>query len=463
MSNPISRFAPSPTGYLHIGGARTALFAYLYAKKLGGKFKLRIEDTDLNRSTKESIKTILEAMKWLGLDYDSDIVYQTKNLTRHKQIINKLLTQDDAYYCQCTQKRLNKLREKLKIDGKKAKYDGKCRDKGLKCGVVRFKNPVAGSVVINDLIKGDIIINNSELDDLIIARSDGSPTYNLSVVVDDIDMGVSIVIRGNDHINNTPRQINLYNALGAKKPNFAHLPMILNENGTRLSKRYGAMSVMQYKEDGFLPDALLNYILRLGFSYGDKEIFSQKEMLELFELARINKSPANFDNNKLLWLNQQYIKNTSNKNIFKHLKYHLHKNSINYHNGIDILSVIGILKLRVKTLVEMTKQCKMFYQNIDKYDEKIAKKQLNSKTKPVLELLLVKLANLDIWTSEVIHQVISDICVELNIGFGKVGQPFRLALSGNGISPSIDITAEFVGREQTIIRLKNAIDYIKKL
>ncbi len=461
MSEVVSRFAPSPTGNLHIGGARTALFAYLYAKKLSGKFKLRIEDTDIKRSTQEYINAILEAMKWLGLDSDGDIIYQTKNLSKHKKIINKLLKNNDAYYCKCSEKRLNELRDKLKLEGKKPKYDGKCRDKELKHGVVRFKNPKDGDIVINDLVKGDIVINNNELDDLIIARSNGSPTYNLSVVVDDIDMGVNIVIRGDDHINNTPRQINLYNALKAEKPNFAHLPMILQEDGARLSKRHGAISVMQYKEDGFLPDALLNYILRLGFSYGDKEIFSKQEMLQLFDLKRVNKSSANFDNNKLLWLNQEYIKNNSNEYILKHLKYHLDKNNINYHNGINIINVIELLKTRVKTLVELVEQCKMFYKNIDSYDEKIAKKQLNAKTKPVLELLLVKLIDLNTWKSTAIHQVINDICTELSIGFGKVGQPFRVALSGNGISPSIDITAELVGKKQTIARLKNAINYIK--
>jgi len=452
-----SRFAPSPTGYLHIGGARTALFAWLWAKKQNGKFVLRIEDTDLERSTQASVDAILDGMNWLGLSHDEGPFYQTQRFDRYKQIINTLIEKDKAYYCECSKERLDKLREDLTAKGEKAKYDGCCRDKQLSSGVVRFKNPKDGLVVFNDLVKGEISIANQELDDLIIARSDGSPTYNLTVVVDDHDMDISTVIRGDDHINNTPRQINLYEALDWNLPEFAHLPMILGSDGARLSKRHGAVSVMAYRDAGFLPEALLNYLVRLGWSHGDQELFSIDNMIELFELENINKAPASFDEDKLTWLNQEYIKNSTMDNLINNLNWHIERQKIDTSNGPDIINVIEILKDRSKTLVEMAASMKMFYQDFDNFDEKLAKKQFKN-TEP-LKVLKSKLSNLDNWVADEIKAQIKDVCSDLDIGFGKVGQPFRLALSGDGNAGNIDIVAQLVGKDRTLARLEMAINY----
>ncbi|SFV63167.1 Glutamyl-tRNA synthetase [hydrothermal vent metagenome] len=449
-----TRFAPSPTGDLHIGGARTALFSWLWAKKNKGEFLLRIEDTDLERSTQQSINVILEAMKWLGLDYDGQEIYQTKRFERYKEIIAQLLKEDKAYYCTCSKERLNDLREGLKAKGEKAKYDGLCRNAKHKSGVIRFKNPIDGVVSFNDEVKGIITIANNELDDLIIERSDGSPTYNLSVVVDDHDMDIETIIRGDDHINNTPRQINLYQALGWEVPKFAHLPMILGSDGSRLSKRHGSVNVMQYRNDGFLPEAILNYLVRLGWSYGDKEEFSINEMIELFELKNINKAAASFNAEKLLWLNQQYIKKTDNDELIKHLDWHFKEQNITPNKQLD--AVITILKERSKTLKELAEQSAMFFQDII-IDDSLAKKHITEKSKQILNALLQKLKTIDKWNAENIKTCITEVCAEFEIGFGKVGQPFRLALSGNGISPSIDITAELVGQKITLNRLEKII------
>lgn len=449
-----SRFAPSPTGYLHIGGARTALFAYLWAKKSGGEFKLRIEDTDLERSTNESIEAIFDGMNWLGLKNDGEAVYQSHKFERYEEIIKQLLNEDKAYYCECSKDRLDKLREELMANGEKPKYDGCCRSKKLTNGVVRFKNPESGAVKFIDEVKGEIVVANSEIDDLIIRRSDGSPTYNLAVVVDDFDMDITVVIRGDDHINNTPRQINIYQALGWDIPHFAHLPMILGSDGARLSKRHGATGVMTYRDLGILPQALLNYLVRLGWSFGDKEIFSLDEMIELFELKNINKAPAKFDYEKLLWLNSEYLKSMNAKDVLAHLQWHLDEQQIVV--GDNILKVIDLLKERSKTLVEIGESCKMFYGEITEFDEKLAKKHF--KNKDILTTLKTKLEDLQNWRADDIKSSIKEVCDELEIGFGKVGQPFRLALSGNGNAGAIDLTAEFVGKNQTITRLGLAIN-----
>lgn len=451
----ISRFAPSPTGFLHIGGARTALFAYLWAKKNNGKFKLRIEDTDIKRSSKESIKAIFNAMQWLGLKSDDEVIYQSNRFERYEEIIQQLLREDKAYYCECSKQRLDELRESLIKKGQKPKYDGCCRDKNLKNGVIRFKNPAAGCVVFDDVVKGQISINNIEIDDLIIKRTDGTPTYNLAVVVDDYDSHINIIIRGDDHINNTPRQINIYQALDWNVPQFAHLPMILGDDGARLSKRHGAMSVMQYRDDGFLPNAILNYLVRLGWSNGNQEIFSMNEMIKLFELKNINKAPASFDNNKLLWINAEYLKNMHANAIYPHLLWHLQNQNITINE--NILEVIDLLKNRSKTLVEMANSCKMFFAEVMEFDEKLANKHF--KNKKILQLLLQKINEIEAWNAENIKIAINQTCSELAIGFGKVGQPFRLALSGDNNAGSIDLTAELVGKKNTINRLMLAIDF----
>jgi glutamyl-tRNA synthetase len=453
-----SRFAPSPTGYLHIGGARTALFAWAWAKKQKGQFVLRIEDTDRERSTQASVDAILDGMSWLGLAHDEGPFYQTERFDRYKEIIQQLLDEDKAYYCECSKERLQILRDELTEKGEKAKYDGCCRDKKLSAGVVRFKNPLTGFVTFTDAVKGGISIGNKELDDLIVARSDGTPTYNLTVVVDDHDMDIDTVIRGDDHINNTPRQINLYEALDWDLPKFAHLPMILGSDGARLSKRHGAVSVMAYRDDGFLPEALLNYLVRLGWSHGDQEVFSLTEIVKLFELKDINKAPASFNHEKLLWLNQEYIKSAGIEHLLENLAWHLDHQSVDISTGPAIELVVEHLQERSKTLVEMVNGLKMFYQDFTEFDEKLAKKQF--KDSESIELLLTKLSVLDDWDAGNIKDQIKQVCDELSIGFGKIGQPFRLALSGNGNAGNIDMVAQLVGKERTLARLQMALDYI---
>ena len=456
-----SRFAPSPTGYLHIGGARTALFAWLWAKKNQGKFILRIEDTDEERSTKESVEVILQGMEWLGLGYDKGPIFQSDRIERYQAVVSSLIDNGKAYYCNCSKQRLDSLREDLMKKGEKPKYDGCCRKKNHTRGVVRFLNPDEGHVLFKDYVKGDIEFANIELDDLIIARADGSPTYNLTVVVDDHDMGIDCVIRGDDHINNTPKQINLYKALSWKLPDFAHVPMILGTDGTRLSKRHGAVNILSYRDEGYLPKALLNYIVRLGWSHGDQELFSINEMIELFDLKDINKSPASFNKDKLIWLNQNYIKTTKIDELVNHLKYHLDKMSINTKTGPQIENVVESLRDRSKTLIEMTENCAMFYQDFDSFDSDLAKKFFQVESRQILENLLSDLEALDLWTADEIHNVIKKICENRDIGFAKVGQPFRLALSGNGKSGSIDKSAQLVGKNRTLSRLKMAIDFIE--
>ena len=458
-----SRFAPSPTGYLHIGGARTALFAWLWAKKNNSKFALRIEDTDKERSTQNSVEAILQGIDWLGLSYDEGPIYQSDRLERYKEVVSQLLDDGKAYYCECTKERLVGMREAQMISGDKPKYDGCCRDKKLKSGVVRFLNPENGTVSFNDYIKGEIEIANSELDDLIITRSDGSPTYNLTVVVDDHDMNIECVIRGDDHINNTPKQINLYESLGWNIPRFAHVPMILGSDGSRLSKRHGAVNLMSYRDAGFLPKALLNYIVRLGWSHGDQEIFSVDEMIKSFELKNINKSSASFNQEKLDWINQSYIKTTEINELVSELEWHLNQLSIDLSDGPDIKEVIEALRDRSKSLVDMAKNCVMFYHDFEDFDSDLAIKFFNLESRPVLGDLLINLETLDQWSAEHIHEVIQSICQSRNIGFGKVGQPLRLAISGDGKAGSIDKSAQLVGKKRVLLRLKMATDWIDNL
>lgn len=455
-----SRFAPSPTGYLHIGGARTALFAWLWAKKTSSKFVLRIEDTDKERSTQTSVDAILDGMEWLGLDYDEGPIYQSDRTERYNEVINELLLNGKAYYCDCSRERLEEMRENQIANKEKPKYDGCCRNKALKNGVIRFLNSDDGSVIFDDFVKGEVRIANSELDDLVISRTDGSPTYNLTVVVDDHDMEIECVIRGDDHINNTPKQINLYEAMGWSLPEFAHVPMILGSDGSRLSKRHGALNLLTYRDEGFLPEALLNYIVRLGWSNGDQEIFSVQEMIDLFELKNINNSPASFNQEKLEWINQSYIKSTDINNLVENLKWHLNNLNISLDNGPSIYELAESLRERSASLVDMALSCVMFYCDFDTFDSVQANKVFNTKSRPILEDLVVNLNLIDSWTAENIHSAINIVCKKHYVGFGKVGQPFRLALSGNGKSGSIDISAQFVGKERTLARLEKAIDWI---
>ncbi len=372
-----TRFAPSPTGYLHVGGARTALFSWLYARRHGGVFVLRIEDTDLERSTPESVNAILEGMAWLGLDYDEGPFYQTKRFDRYHEMTEKLLAEGKAYRCYCSRERLDALREEQMARKIKPRYDGHCRScqdgDPERPHVIRFKNPIDGAVVVDDLIKGKVPFNNAELDDLIIRRSDGSPTYNFTVVVDDLEMEITHVLRGDDHINNTPRQINIYHALGATPPSFAHLPMILGPDGSRLSKRHGAVSVTQYRDDGYLPEALLNYLVRLGWSHGDQEIFSIDEMASLFGIEAINRAAASFDNEKLAWLNQHYIKSATPAHLATLLSPHLGALGVDPASGPDLVEVARVQQERAKTLQEMAAISLFIYRDFDSYDETAAK------------------------------------------------------------------------------------------
>ncbi len=464
-----TRFAPSPTGYLHIGGARTALFSWLYAKKHQGNFILRIEDTDRERSTQASVNAILDGMQWLQLDYQEGPFYQTQRIDRYREIIQQLLDQGDAYYCYCSKDELDQMREEQKAKKQKPRYDQRCRHRkeipDNISPVIRFCNPDDGEVVINDLVRGTVRIKNAELDDLIIARSDGTPTYNLTVVVDDMDMQVSHVIRGDDHLNNTPRQINILQALHASPPVYAHLPMILGADGARLSKRHGAVSVLQYKEEGYLPQALLNYLVRLGWSHQDQEIFNIDEMIDLFDLSAVNKSASIFNPEKLLWLNQQYIKTLSAKELATHLYYHLDQLGVSDTDiaRCDVYKVIETQQERAKTLVEMAQNSLFFFKDFNQYDTKAAKKNLNANALPVLEQLLTALSASPSWQAEILHQIVLHTAEKLQLKLGKVAQPLRVAVAGQAMSPSIDITLELLGKDRTLQRIHNAINYIRNL
>lgn len=460
-----TRFAPSPTGYLHVGGARTALFSWLYARKHGGQFILRIEDTDLERSTKESVNAILEGMTWLGLEYDEGPFYQTHRFDRYKEVIKQLIEQGDAYPCYCSKQELDEMREQQRANKQKPRYDGRCRHltepkQGVQ-PVIRFKNPIEGSVIVKDVVRGDVEFQNSELDDLIIARPDGSPTYNLTVVVDDLDMGLTHVIRGDDHLNNSPRQINIFKALSAQPPVFAHVPMILGDDGARLSKRHGAVSVMSYRDEGYLPEALLNYLVRLGWSHGDQEVFSLEEMIQLFDIEDVNKAASSFNTDKLLWLNQQYIKSSTAQHVAHHLSWHMGQLDIDPSEGPDLVAVAALQQERAKTLVEMAANSRFFYQEVKEFDEKAARKNLTATSQPILEEMLQRLSKLDEWLAEPIHAHIKECSVVHEIGMGKVAQPIRVAITGNTISPPLDLTLELLGRERTLSAIRYAIDWIK--
>ena len=459
-----TRFAPSPTGYLHIGGARTALFSWLYAKKMGGDFILRIEDTDRERSTQEAVDAITDGMEWLGLEHDEGPYYQTQRFDRYKEVIQQLLDTGHAYYCNCSRERLDQMREQQMANKQKPKYDGCCREKGLTAAddtVVRFKNPLDGEVVINDHVRGRVVISNQELDDLIIERSDGAPTYNLTVVVDDWDMEITHVIRGDDHLNNTPRQINILNALGANIPEYAHIPMINGPDGKKLSKRHGAVSVMQYHEEGYLTEAMINYLVRLGWSHGDQEIFTLDEMIEKFDINDINKSSSSLNIEKLQWMNQQYLMSLEPVYVAEQLAFYMLEHGINIENGPKLTDVVIQLRDRSKTLIDMVENCRFFYEDFAEYDEKLAKKQFKGDTRDILLQLKQSLASLDNWQAADIHKVVEDTVEKLAVGFGKVGQPLRLAVTGHGKSPSIDVTLELLGKEKTLARIEQALGYME--
>ncbi len=462
-----TRFAPSPTGYLHVGGARTALFSYLFARRHGGRFVLRIEDTDLERSTAESVNAILEGMAWLGLDYDEGPFYQTQRFDRYNAVIDELLAKGLAYRCDCPKERLDALREEQMAAKLKPRYDGRCRSREVdptQPHVIRFRNPDAGLVVVDDLIRGRMTFDNAELDDLIIRRTDGAPTYNLSVVVDDADMGITHVIRGDDHINNTPRQINILRALGREVPRYAHVPMILGEDGARLSKRHGAVSVVAYRDQGYLPEALLNYLVRLGWSHGDQEIFSLDEMVALFDIGQVNKAAAAFDTDKLDWLNQHYIQHADPKRIAHLLRPHLGDLGIDPAEGADLVAVVKAQAARAKTLTELARISAFVYRDFDDYDEAAAKKHLRPAAEEPLASLRAELDMLALedWDPGTLEHVVHRVAEELDLNLGKVAQPLRVAVVGRAASPGIDITLTLVGKEATLRRLDRALAYIRQ-
>jgi glutamyl-tRNA synthetase len=458
-----TRFAPSPTGMLHIGGVRTALFSWLYARRHGGTFILRIEDTDRERSTDEATQVILDGMEWLGLAADEGPFYQTRRMDRYKEVIGEFLQAGKAYHCYCSKEELEEMRNRQLAAKQKPRYDGTCRNRteprpGVS-PVVRFRNPVEGSVVVPDVIHGNVVFDNMELDDLIIARSDGTPTYNFCVVVDDNDMQVTHVIRGDDHLNNTPRQINMLQALGAAIPVYAHVPMILGADGAKLSKRHGAVSVLQYREEGFLPEALLNYLVRLGWSHGDQEVFSMEEMTQLFDIKDVNKSASAFNPDKLLWLNQQHIMRATPERLAHYLKPQLEALGVHVTDDRKLAAVAKAQQERAKTLKEMAENSKFFFNDVSSYDEKAAKKNLTADAVGPLTTIREKLAALESWTASAIHDAVNQAATELAVGMGKVAQPIRVAVSGTSVSPPIDVTLEVLGRETTLSRLAAAVAY----
>jgi len=458
-----TRFAPSPTGFLHIGGARTALYCWLEARRRGGEFLLRIEDTDRERSTDAAVQAIIDAMHWLQLDADNSApIFQTQRLERYKEVALELVAAGKAYYAYESKEEIEAMREAAFARGEKPRYNGYYRDRNEPCRddpnrVIRFKNPLDGSVVWEDKVKGRVEWSNTELDDLVIFRSDGWPTYNFAVVVDDIDMGITEVIRGDDHVNNTPRQINIYHALGAKVPEFAHLPMILDKEGKKLSKRTNSVSVMEYRENGFLPHAILNYLVRLGWSHGDQEIFSREEMVALFDVADVNKAASRFDTEKLLWLNQHYLKTDDPHTLAPEFEWHLLRVGIDASKGPAPADVIVAMRDRVQTLKDMAERAKIWYGPITEWDDKAVAKHLkNDSAVQVLQSARELLAACE-WQPGPIHQVIEQIAAKLELGMGKIAQPLRVAMTGTQVSPSIDHTIYLAGRAVALQRIDDAL------
>jgi len=461
-----TRFAPSPTGVLHLGSVRTALFCWLYAKHCDGQFVLRIEDTDKERSTKENVNAILEGMSWLGMDYDEGPIFQTDRFERYHEIAKNWLELGKAYRCYCSKDELDKMRNKQKEKGEKTRYNGHCRDlkrNDSKEGfVLRFKNPLSGKVVVNDQVRGEVEFENHELDDLVIVRTDGSPTYNFAVVIDDADMNISHVIRGDDHLNNTPRQINMFKALGVNAPIYSHLPMILGDDGAKLSKRHGAVDIRDYREQGFIPEAILNYLVRLGWSYGDQEVFNTEEMIKLFDLSDINQSAAAFSSDKLLWLNQEYMMHATAESLVPHLRYHMDLIGIDRSDGPELIEVIEAYRERAETFTQMADACRYCYEEFDEIDPKAIKKQLRPVILEPMIALHSRLKLVEEWSHEIINACVNEVASIFDINMGKIGQPLRVAVTGISASPPIHVTLCLIGQERTLKRLEKAIEIIKK-
>jgi glutamyl-tRNA synthetase len=459
----VTRFAPSPTGLLHIGGVRTALFSWLYARRHGGRFILRVEDTDRERSTDEAIQVILDGMQWLGLTYDEGPYYQSRRFDRYGEVLEQLLADGNAYHCYCSKEELEQMRNAQLARKEKPRYDGRCRHRSAPVAgvqpVVRFRNPLEGEVVVDDLVHGPVVFQNAELDDLIIARSDGTPTYNFCVVVDDSDMHITHVIRGDDHLNNTPRQINMLRAIGYTPPAYAHVAMILGPDGAKLSKRHGAVSVLHYREEGYLPEALLNYLVRLGWSHGDQELFTMEELVRLFDITDVNKAASAFDPEKLLWVNQQYMMRAPLPYLAGVLREQLQRLGIESEDQTLLEGVVASQRERSKTMKEMALNSRYFFVNDIQIDDSAGRKHLAGEGVAMLGRVGVGLAALTDWSATAIHGVLTAIATESAVGLGKVAQPLRVALTGTTVSPPIDSTAALIGRERVLARVDRALQW----
>jgi glutamyl-tRNA synthetase len=459
-----TRFAPSPTGYLHIGGVRTALFCWLYAKKHQGEFLLRIEDTDRERSTQASVDAILEGMAWTGLDYAGEAVLQSDRFDRYREVADQLLASGHAYHCYCSKEDLDDMRAAQIAKGENPRYDGRCRHRTEHTSdntpVVRFKTPTEGTVTVHDLIHGDVTFENAQLDDLVIIRSDGWPTYHFSVVIDDHDMAITHVFRGDDHLNNTPRQIHMIEALGYPCPAYAHMPMILGADGARLSKRHGAVNVMGYKEEGYLPEALINYLVRLGWSHGDDELFTREQMIELFDIADVNPAASRFNSEKLDWVNQQYIIAGSGTQHGAELQAQLEALGLDVSQGPAPADVYDAFKERAVTLKAMAESMRWLYADFSEFDANAAKKNLRPVVKEPLVALRQTLSTLGEWTAANVHDAIQATADQFELNFGKLGQPLRVAVTGAGVSPPIDATVALIGKDRSLQRLDLALDFI---
>ena len=463
MSGIITRFPPSPSGFLHVGGARTAIFNWLYARRMKGRFVLRFEDTDTERSSQEYVDAILESLEWLGIDWDEGPYFQTRRFPVYHEFVQKLLDSGNAYYCTCPPERLEAMRQKAMASGGKPKYDGTCRNRGLAAGpgaAVRFKAPLSGSTVLDDVVKGVIVFQNEELDDFIICRSDGTPTYNFAVVVDDITMGITTIIRGDDHVMNTPKQIQLYQALGCPLPVFGHVPMVLGKDRTRLSKRHGATSVTAYRDMGFLPEAMINYLVRLGWSHGDQEFFTREELIAVFNLESIGRAAGVFDPEKLLALNADHIKTTAPAELVGPLKPFMQNLGVAIQEGPPAEKAIATLAARSKTLKEMAEQALFYYQEEIVYEPDAARKFLTAEALPALNALTANLEGLEDFTEPAIEEAFEAVMAETGLKLGKIAQPVRVALSGRAASPGIFEITAILGKEKTLARLRKAIEYI---
>ena len=465
--NVRTRFAPSPTGLLHVGGARTALFCWLFARRWGGSFVLRIEDTDRERSTQASIDAIVDGLRWLGLDADEGPFFQTDRLALYREHVERLLREDKAYRCYCSREEIDAMRAAQRARGEKPRYDGRCRRRtgpppaGVD-PVVRFRNPAEGEVVFDDPVRGSMVFDNRELDDLVIARGDGMPTYNFGVVVDDLDMGITHVIRGDDHVMNTPRQLNVIAALGASPPRYAHVPMILGPDGQRLSKRHGAVGVSRFRDDGYLPEALLNHLVRLGWSHGDQEIFSREEMIEHFDVADVNRAPASFDYDKLGWLNQHYLRQADPERLGALLAGQFERMGVDVSGGAPPSLIAGVQRERARTLAEMAEKSRFAFEEYGEFDERAAKKHLRPAALEPLEAVRARLHALPGWEPAALHAAVAECAGTLSLNLGKVAQPLRVALTGTAASPAIELTLQMVGRDAALSRIDRAIAHVRE-